>query len=134
MDFDDDTISEEVTEAGSAEFLSDDNLSLPTAANPLVRLHAVLAWFTRRQKVTNIEIGEAALELQELQQDESGSARLRRRELQVRQEQMQYLQQRFQQAQERLEIYGTAESLLKERLDQTTVGGRLLVDSYFMLE
>jgi hypothetical protein len=134
MDFDDDGISEEVTEAGSDELLSDDNLRLPAAANPLVRLHAVLAWFTRRQKVTNIEIGEAALELQELQQDESGSARLRRRELQVRQEQMQYLQQRFQQAQERLEIYEEAESLLKECVDHTTVGERLLVEYYLMLE
>src|SRR5262245_10573122 len=98
MDFDDD-IPKEAIEIGSDELLSDDNLHLPESANPLVRLHAVRAWLARRQKVTNIEIGEAALKLQQLQQDASGTARLRRRELQAYQEQMQHLQQRFQQAQ-----------------------------------
>src|SRR6266567_4588242 len=134
MDFDDNDISEEVTEAGSDELLSDDKLHLPAGANPLVRLHAVRAWLTRRQKVTNIEIGDAALEIQQLQQEESGTARLRRRELQARQEQMQQLQGRFQQAQQRLEIYEEAESLLQECVDHTTVGERLLVEYYLTLE
>ena len=134
MDFDDDNISQEATEVGSDELLSDDNLHLPAGANPLVRLHAVRAWLRRRQKVTNIEIGEAALELQQLQQDESSTARLRRRELQVRQEQMQHLQQRFQQAQQRLETYEETESLLEECVDHTTVGERLLVEYYLTLE
>ena len=67
MDFDDDKISQEATEIGSDELHSDDNLHLPIGANPLVRLHAVRAWLTRRQKMTNIEIGEVALELQQLQ-------------------------------------------------------------------
>jgi hypothetical protein len=133
MDFDDDT-PEEVTEVGSDELLSDDNLHLSESANPLVRLHAVRAWLTRRQRLTNIEIGEAALELQQLQQDESGTAGLRRRELQARQEQMQYLQQRFQQAQQRLMTYEEAETLLQECVDHTTVGERLLVEYYLMLE
>ena len=83
MDSDDNDISEETTETGSDELLSDDNLHLPEGANPLVRLHAVRAWLRRRQKMTNIETGEAALELQQLQQDESGTIRLRRRELQA---------------------------------------------------
>jgi len=134
MDFDDNDISEEVTEAGSDELLSDDKLHLPTGANPLVRLHAVRAWLTRRRKMTNIEIGEVALELQQLQQDESGMARLRRRELQARQEQMQYLQRRFQQAQRRLETYEEAATLLEECVDHVTVGERLLVEYYLTLE
>jgi len=133
MAFDDNT-SEEVTEAGSDELLSDDNLRLPEGANPLVRLHALRAWLTRRQKVTNIEIGEAALELQQLQQDESGTVRVRRRELQARQGQMEYLQQRFQQAQQRLATYKQAETLLEECVDHTTVGERLLVEYYLTLE
>jgi hypothetical protein len=133
MDFDDD-VPEEVTEVGSDELLSDDNLHLPESANPLVRLHAVRAWLTRRQKMTNLEIGEAALELQQLQQDESGTAGLRRRELQARQEQMQYLQQRFQHAQQCLATYEEAETLLQECVDHTTVGERLLVEYYLTLE
>jgi Fe2+ transport system protein B len=133
MDFDDDT-PEEVTEVGSDELLSDDDLRLPEGANPLVRLHAVRSWLTRRQKLTNIEIGEAALELQHLQQDESGTSRLRRRELQARQEQMQHLQQKFRQAQQRLAMYEEAETLLQECVDHTTVGERLLVEYYLTLE
>jgi len=130
MTFDDD-IPEEATETGSDELLSDDNLRLPGGANPLVRLHAIRAWLTRRQKVTNLEIGEAALELQ---QDDSGTARVRRRELQARQGQMQSLQQRFQQAQQRLATYEEAETLLEECVDHTTVGERLLVEYYLTLE
>lgn len=133
MDFDDHT-PEEVTEVGNDELLSDDDLRLPEGANPLVRLHAIRAWLTRRQKMTNIEIGEAALELQQLQQDESGTARLRRRELQARQEQIQQLQEAFQQAQQRLATYEETETLLQECVDHTTVGERLLVEYYLMLE
>jgi hypothetical protein len=133
MTFDDD-IPEEATETGSDELLSDDNLRLPGGANPLVRLHAIRAWLTRRQKVTNLEIGEAALELQHLQQDEPGTARVRRRELEARQGQMQSLQQRFQQAQQRLATYEEAETLLEECVDHTTVGERLLVEYYLILE
>jgi hypothetical protein len=133
MDFDND-IPEEATEVGSDELLSDDNLHLPEGANPLVRLHAVRAWLRRRQKMTSIEIGEAALELQQLQQDESGTTRLRRRELQARQEQMQQLQEKFRQAQQRLVTYEEAETLLEECVDHTTVGQRLLVEYYLTLE
>jgi hypothetical protein len=131
MDFDDHT-PEEVTEVGSDELLSDDDLRLPEEANPLVRLHAVRAWLTRRQKMTNLEIGEAALELQQLQQDDT--SRLRRRELQARQEQIQQLQEAFQQAQQRLATYEETETLLQECVDHTTVGERLLVEYYLMLE
>jgi len=133
MDFDND-IPEEATEVGSDELLSDDDLRLPEGANPLVRLHAVRAWLARRQKLTNIEIGEAALELQQLQQDELGTSRLRRRELQARHEQIQQLQERFQRAQQRLATYEEAETLLQECVDHTTVGERLLVEYYLMLE
>lgn len=133
MDFDD-NIPEEATEIGSDELLSDDDLHLPEGANPLVRLHAVRAWLTCRQKLTNIEIGEVALQLQRLQQDESGTTRLRRRELRARQEQIQQLQERFQQAQQRLATYEETERLLQECVDHTTVGERLLVEYYLTLE
>jgi len=133
MDFDDDT-PEEATEVGSDELLSDDDLRLPEGANPLVRLHAVRAWLIRRQKLTNIEIGKTALELQQLQQDEAGITGLRRRELQARQEQIQKLQERFQQAQQYLATYEDAETLLQECVDHTTVGERLLVEYYLTLE
>ncbi len=133
MDFDDHT-PEEMTEVGSDELLSDDDLRLPEGANPLVRLHAIRAWLTRRQKMANLEIGKAALELQQLQQDKSGTARLRRRELQARQEQIQQLQEAFQQAQQRLATYEKTETLLQECVDHTTVGERLLVEYYLMLE
>lgn len=133
MDFDED-IPEEATEVGSDELLSDDNLHLPEGANPLVRIHAVRAWLTRRQKMTNIEIGEVALELQQFQQDELGTSRLRRSELLARQEKMQQFQERFQHAQHRLEIYEDAEGLLQECVDHMTVGERLLVEYYLRLE
>ncbi len=133
MDFND-NIPEEATETGSDELLSDDHLHLPEGANPLVRLHAVRAWLTRRPKMTNREIGQAALDLQQLQQDDAGTTRLRRRELQARQEQIHHLQQSFQQAQQRLGVYEEAVALLEECVDHTTVGERLLVEYYLMLE
>jgi hypothetical protein len=133
MDFDD-NIPEEVTEVGSDELLSDDDLHLPEGANPLVRLHAVRAWLTRRQKMTNSEIGEAALQLLQFRQDESGTTRLRRRELQARQEQIQEFQERIRQAQQRLATYEETEALLEECVDHTTVGERLLVEYYLTLE
>ena len=66
-------------EPGSDELLSDDNLRLPENANILVRLHAVRAWLSRRHDEATIEVGEAALALQELRQEDAVELRPRRR-------------------------------------------------------
>ncbi len=66
-------------EIGSDELLSDDNLRLPESANVLVRLHAVQAWLSRRREEAAIEVGEAALALQEAIQENAQETRVRRR-------------------------------------------------------
>ena len=58
-------------EMGSDELLSDENLRLPESANILVRLHAVRAWLFRRHDEATIEVGEAALALQEVMQEDA---------------------------------------------------------------
>src|SRR2546422_2845967 len=101
----DDELPDESTEAGSDELLSDDNLRLPESASPLVRLHAIRAWLTRRQKETTIEIGEAALTLQHILQQEPHEVRPRRRERQGYTEQIQHAQRILAEAQQRLSAY-----------------------------
>ena len=66
-------------ESGSDEVLSDDNLRLPESANVLVRLHAVRAWLSSRHHEATIEVGEAALAIQELMQVDAVETRPRRR-------------------------------------------------------
>ena len=66
-------------EMGSDELLSDDNLRLPESANILVRLHAVQAWLSRRYDEATIEVGKAALGLQEVMQEDALETRVRRR-------------------------------------------------------
>src|SRR5438445_254655 len=77
-------------EIGSDELLSDENLRLPESANILVRLHAVRAWLSRRHDEASIEVGEAALALQEIMQEETVATRPRRRMHQVEAEQQQF--------------------------------------------
>ena len=132
MDFED-QINNETDEIGSDELLSDDSLHLPAGANPLVRLHAVRAWLTRRQRETKIEMGEAALEQQDIQAAlEQGH--LRRRAYQDYAERLQHYQQIFAQAQERLSTYEEAEVLLEETVNHVTIGERLLVEYYLEIE
>jgi hypothetical protein len=133
MDFDNDLSQEEI-ETGSDELLSNDNLHLPDSANPLVRLHAIRAWLTRRQKETRLEIGTIALNLQQLQQEGQSEVRLRRRELQARQDRLQAAQERFQSTQQLLSAYEEAESLLEDCVNHTTVSERLLVEYYLTIE
>ena len=133
MDFDDER-SEEIEETGSDELLSDDNLRLPDGANALVRLHAVRAWLTRRRKEATIEIGEAALALQEVMQEESTEPRLRRRARQSLAERQMQTQAMLQQAQQRLSAYEEAEALLEECVSHTTSGERVLVEYYLTLD
>ena len=130
----DDELPDESTETGSDELLSDDNLRLPESASPLVRLHALRAWLVRRQKETTLEIGEAALTLQHILQQEPQESRLRRRERQSYAEQIQHTQQVLTEAQQHLSAYEEAQSLLDECITHTTTGERVLVEYYLTLD
>jgi len=132
MDIDDETSNAPV-EIGSDELLSDDNLRLPESASILVRIHAVRAWLTRRYEETSIEVGEAALALQEMMTPELQETRLRRRERQSQQEQLNHIQQVLAEAQQRLSAYEEAQSLLDECTAHTS-GERVLVEYYLSLE
>lgn len=133
MQFDDDFL-EETTETGSDELLSDDNLRLPDSASNLVRLHAIRSWLTRRQDETSVEIGEAALVLQQLMQEEPQGMRPRRRERDSQIQRVQREQQELLNAQQRLSAYEQAEVLLEECVAHTTSGERVLVEYYLTLE
>ncbi len=133
----DDEFSDETTEIGSDELLSDDNLRLPDSANTLVRLHAVRAWLTRRQVETSMEIGEAALALQEAFQEPPQETRLHRRERQNQLggvQRVQRAQQGLEEAQQRLSTYEEAQALLEDCVSHTTSGERVLVEYYLTLE
>ena len=132
MDFDDE-IPGTSTEIGSDELLSDDNLRLPESANILVRTHAVRAWLTRRCKETAIEIGEAALALQQTMVQEPQETRLRRRERQNLEWQFSQRQQKLKEAQQRLDAYEEAQALLEDCIAHTG-GERVLVEYYLALE
>ena len=132
MDFDNE-IPDASTETGSDELLSDDNLRLPESANILVRTHAVLAWLTRRCKETALEIGEAALALQQTMMQEPQETRLRRRERQNLEWQISQRQQQLQEAQQRLDAYEEAQGLLEDCIAHTS-GERILVEYYLVLE
>ena len=130
---DEDTSNE--GEVGSDELLSDENLRLPEGANILVRLHAVRAWLSRRRNEASIEVGEAALMLQEVMQEQAVETRPRRRALQVEtvQKQLQQAQQTLAESQKRLSAYEEAQSLLDDCVAHTS-GERVLVEYYLTLE
>ena len=103
MDYDNE-MPDPSTEIGSDELLSDEHLRLPESANILVRTHAVRAWLARRREETAMEIGEAALIVQqEMTQEtqETQGSRLRRRERQYRDWLMGQRQQVLKEAQQR---------------------------------
>ncbi|HTI13360.1 MAG TPA: hypothetical protein VL461_02170 [Dictyobacter sp.] len=133
MDFED-NFSDETTEIGSDELLSDDNLRLPDGASPLVRLHAIRAWLARRQREVKIEMGETALSMQEFQEHDRLEPQMRRREREALANRIQTLQQHMQKTQEQLEAYQEAEVRLEDCVDHTTVGERLLVEYYLDLD
>ncbi|HEX4203353.1 MAG TPA: hypothetical protein VHZ51_03975 [Ktedonobacteraceae bacterium] len=134
MDFEEEFSTNE-TEVGSDELLSDDSIRLPDSANPLVRLHAVKAWLTRRQKETTLEMSKAALDWQTLQQTATqDSGRMRRREQQQLTEQLQRAEHSYQMLQEKLNAYEQAEQLLEDCLAHTTSSERTLVEYYLLLE
>jgi len=127
------SMDEETSEQGSDELLSANNLHLPASANILVRLHAVRAWLTRRQEEASIDVGEAALELQETMMATPTSGMLRRRQRLEMEERLRHIQQRLAVAQQRLHAYEEAQSLLEECIDHTA-GERILVEYYLSLE
>ena len=122
-------------EMGSDELLSDENLRLPEGANILVRLHAVRAWLSRRRDEATIEVGEAAIALQEMMQEQAVEARPRRRTHQIEavQEQFQRAQKALTQSQQRLSAYEEAQSILEDCVAHTS-GERVLVEYYLTLE
>lgn len=122
-------------EIGSDELLSDENLRLPEGANILVRLHAVRAWLSRRRDEATIEVGEAALTLQEMMQEQAVETRPRRRmrQIEVVQEQFQRAQTALTRSQQRLNAYEEAQSILEDCVAHTS-GERVLVEYYLTLE
>ena len=132
MDNDDDFADTSI-EIGSDELLSDDDLHLPESANILVRTHAVRAWLARRREESTIEVGEAALALQQVMLQEPQETRLRRRERQNLQWQLDQQQQVLKEAQQRLDGYIEAEALLEDGITHTS-GERVLVEYYLALE
>jgi hypothetical protein len=122
-------------EIGSDELLSDENLRLPESANILVRLHAVRAWLSRRRDEATIEVGEAALALQEMMQEEAVETRPRRRTHQIEavQERFQRTQKALTESQQLLSAYEAAQSILEDCVAHTS-GERVLVEYYLTLE
>jgi hypothetical protein len=122
-------------EIGSDELLSDENLRLPEGANILVRLHAVRAWLSRRRDEATIEVGQVALALQEMMQEQAIETRPRRRthQLESIQEQFQRAQQALTESQQRSNAYEEAQSILEDCIAHTS-GERILVEYYLTLE
>ena len=120
---------------GSDELLSNDNLRLPESANILVRLHAVRAWLSRRHDEAVIEVGEAAIALQEMMHEEAVETRPRRRTHQIEavQQQFQRAQKELAESQQRLNAYEEAQSILEDCVAHTS-GERVLVEYYLTLE
>jgi hypothetical protein len=122
-------------EIGSDELLSEENLRLPEGANTLVRLHAVRAWLSRRRDEASIEVGEAALALQEIMQEEAVETRPRRRSHQIEavQQQFQRAQKELAESQQILSAYEEAQSILEDCIAHTG-GERVLVEYFLTLE
>ncbi len=122
-------------EIGSDELLSGEDLRLPEGANILVRLHAVRAWLLRKRDETSIEVGEAALGLQEMMQEQAVETRPRRRSHQVEslQQGFKKTQKALAQSQQRLSAYEEAQSILEDCVAHTS-GERVLVEYYLTLE
>jgi hypothetical protein len=120
-------------EMGSDELLSDDNLRLPESANLLVRLHAVRAWLSRRHDEATIEVGEAALSLQESMQQDAETIPRRHMHQMEEAQRFQRAQQALAEAQQRLSAYEEAQSILEDCVAHTS-GERVLVEYYLTLE
>lgn len=120
-------------EAGSDELLAADDLHLPASANILVRLHALRAWLQRRQRESELEVGNAALAMREATLESANEIRPRRRATQET-PQVQRFQTRLAEAQQRTSAYDEALTLLEECVAHTTASTRVLVEFYLSLE
>jgi len=135
MDSNDEDDISPTEETGSDELLAADDLRLPASANVLVRLHALRAWLNRRYDETELEIGTAALDLQEAMRTGESDVRPRRRFAQSTAFALVQLAQRnLSTAQQRLSAYDEARVLLEDCVVHTTTGERLLVEYYLALE
>lgn len=128
-DENDEIVSEQ--ETGSDDLLAADDLRLPESANILVRLHALRAWLDRRYAETELEIGVAALDLQEAMRESESRPR---RRINQNDSLFQRTQQALVAAQQSLSAYDEARSLLEDCVAHTTTGERLLVEFYLSLE
>lgn len=133
-DEDEDAQSGDEANTGSDELLADDNLRLPESASILVRIHAVRAWLTRRLREVEGEVGEEALEIQlAMREAEELSATRPRRRAQSN-DRLQRAQQALSVVQEKLRGYEEAQRLFEECVDHVTVGERVLVEYYLVLD
>ncbi|GCE46971.1 hypothetical protein EI42_00496 [Thermosporothrix hazakensis] len=128
-----DEFDETEPEEGSDNLLADDQLRLPENANILVRIHAVRAWLDRRQREIKLAIGQSALKMQYIMEEEDERPRRRRTQVDSLQ-QIQQLQQAIQDAQEQLQMFEDAAMLLQECVDHHTSGEGTLVEYYLLLE
>lgn len=119
---------------GSDELLASDELRLPASANILVRLHALRAWLSRRHTETELEVGTAALALQQAMSEPVLETRPRRRFAQQDAGSVQHAQDTLMVAQQRLSAYEEAETLLEDCVTHLTAGERVLVEYYLALE
>ena len=119
--------------AESDELLAADELRLPESANTQLRLLALRTWLDRRSGEAELEVGIAALGLQEAMRESEQPTRPRRRL-----EQQDFLFQRSQlalaSAQQSQSAYAEARVLLEDCVAHTTTGERLLVEYYLSLE
>jgi hypothetical protein len=132
MDSDENT-PEDSAAIGSDELLSQDDLRLPDSASVLVRLHAVRAWLARRRGEATMEVGSAALSLQQAMSPAMHETRPRRRQRSEQETLLLGAQRALTAAQQRLQAYEDAEALLEECVTHTG-GERVLVEYYLALE
>lgn len=134
MNYDkDNDLSSSEEEVGSDELLAADDLRLPAEANILVRLHALRAWLGRRYKESGREVGNAALNLQDVARATEDLVRSRRRAAE-RELLLQSAQRNLVAAQRHQNAYDEAHALLEDSVAHTTIGDRLLVEYYLALE
>lgn len=129
----DDPSSSSEEEIGSDELLAADDLRLPAEANILVRLHAMRAWLGRRYTESGLEVGNAALNLQDVARAAEDFPRARRRAVE-REALLQSAQRTLVAAQRHQNAYDEARELLEDYVAHTTIGDRLLVEYYLALE
>ncbi len=137
MHFDDDELHNQENdeqEIGSDGLLAADDLRLPEGANILVRLHALRAWLERRTSEASMEVGKAALIIQQILQEEPTIRPTRRARHDTSTTILVEAQNALASAQQELATYEEAQTLLTECLDHTTPGQRTLVEYYLMLD